>query len=356
MALRTTHFIRDEHANFPTWRFSLSVSLHGLAFAAVVALIGVSGVAYGAKPTEQGVQRIDPALDSLISSDAKVEKVASGFGFTEGPVWKDGALWFSDVFRNVIQSVTPAGEVGVVLRAAGGLADPAPKYAGSNGMIVTTEGDVLIAQHGARRIVKLNKDASITPYITQYDGKRLNSPNDMAYHPDGSLYFTDPPYGLPKGDEDPAKDLPYSGIFRFSDGKVQLVNSDLSRPNGVAVSPDGRVLYVANSGPKMLWMRYEVAQDGTLRNGRVLANVTDDNGAGPPDGLKVDEQGNVWASGPGGVWIFSPNGTLLGRLRLPEVVANLTWATDSSMLYMTGSSSIYRVRTAVRSGAAAPKK
>jgi gluconolactonase len=301
-------------------------------------------------PGVGSIVRLDPALDSLVPRDAYIEKVASGFQFTEGPLWRpDGRLWFSDVVGNVVRSVTPTGQVEVLIKESGGSSSAPPgSFIGSNGMVADKDGYVLLCQHTNRRIARVSKDLKVTPYIERFQGKRLNSPNDLVYRSDGSLYFTDPPYGLLKQDDDPAKELKFNGVFRYAGGKLQLLVKDLTRPNGIAFSPDEKILYVANSDEKhKIWMRYDVATDGTVSNGRVFADVTAEKEAGVPDGMKVDSLGNVYASGPGGVWVFAPDGKHLGTIKPPETPSNCGWAEDGKTLYITAVTSVYRIKLAV---------
>ena len=295
------------------------------------------------------IERLDPALDALVAPGTVIEKVAGGFKFTEGPLWRpDGTLWFSDVPGNVIRSKTPAGEVKIVIENAGGLSNGTPDaFIGSNGMAQAPDGSVWVAQHGARQIARVAPDHTLTPVVSRFEGKRFNSPNDLVFAKDGALYFTDPPYGLAKQDDDPAKELRFNGVYRFSNGRIQAVVRDLNRPNGLAFSPDGKILYVNNSDPaKNLVMRYDVAADGTLVNGRVFANVTSKID-GLADGMKVDAKGNLYTTGPGGVWVLSPTGTHLGTIAPPETPANCAWGDDGKTLYMTAVTGIYRVRTLV---------
>ena len=183
----------------------------------------------------------------------------------------------------------------------------------------------------------------------KYEGKRLNSPNDAVYKSDGALYFTDPPYGLVKQDQDPKKELAFNGIYRLAQGKLQLLYKDLTRPNGIAFSPDEKHLYVGNSdASRKIWMRFEVKPDGTIANGKVFYDVTKESAEGLPDGMKVDQKGNLYCTGPGGIWVFSPDGKHLGTIRPPEVPANLAWGDrDGKTLYITARTGLYRVRTNV---------
>jgi gluconolactonase len=296
------------------------------------------------------IVRLDPAFDALVPRDARIEKVAGGFQFTEGPLWRpDGRLWFSDVVGNVVRSVTPSGQVEVLIRNSGGVSSaPAGSFIGSNGMAADKDGTVLLCRHTGRDIVRVGKDLQVVPYLEKFEGKRFNSPNDLVFRSDGSLYFTDPPYGLLKQDDDPAKELKFNAVFRYAGGKLQAVIQDLTRPNGIAFSPDQNVLYIANSDDKhKVWMRYDVAADGTVSNGRVFADVTAEKEDGTPDGMKVDSLGNVYGSGPGGLWVFSPEGKHLGTIKPPETPANCNWGDDGKTLYITARTSVYRIRLAV---------
>lgn len=295
------------------------------------------------------IERLDPAFDALVAPDAAIEKVAGDFMFTEGPLWRpDGTLWFSDVQGNVLRSVTPDGKVTVLIEHSGGVSDAPPgAFIGSNGLAEAPDGSVWMVQHGARQVVRIGPDRTLTPVVSTFEGKRFNSPNDLVFGPDGALYFTDPPYGFAKQDEDPAKEIPFNGVYRFANGQVQALVRDLNRPNGLAFSPDFKVLYVNNSdAAKNLVMRYDVAADGTLANGRALADLTS-TVDGLADGLKVDAKGNLYTSGPGGIWVLSPEGTHLGTIRPPETPANCAWGDDGKTLYMTAVTGIYRVRTLV---------
>src|SRR6266550_62421 len=189
-------------------------------------------------PAAGSILRVDPALDALVPKDARIEKLAGGFQFTEGPVWRtEGVLWFSDVVGNVVRQWSPDGSVKVLIENAGGRTDAPPgSFIGPNGEINDKDGAALICQHSGRRIVRVGKDLQITPLVERFEGKRFNSPNDLVYKSDGSLYFTDPPYGLLKQDDDPAKELKFNGVFRYAGGKLQVVVKDLTRPNGLAFS------------------------------------------------------------------------------------------------------------------------
>jgi gluconolactonase len=311
--------------------------------------LAVAAVLAAAPSGVGNIERLDAALDALVAPGTVIEKVAGGFKFTEGPLWRpDGTLWFSDVQGNVVRSVTPAGKVTVLIQNSGGVSNAPPDaFIGSNAMAQAPDGSVWIAQHGARQIVRIGADHSLTPVVSRFEGKRFNSPNDLVFAKDGALYFTDPPYGLAKQDDDPAKELTFNGVYRFANGRLQAVVRDLNRPNGLAFSPDGRILYVNNSDPaKNLVMRYDVVADGTLANGRVLANLTS-KVDGLADGMKVDAKGNIFTAGPGGVWVLSPAGKHLGTIAPPETPANCAWGDNGKTLYMTAVTSVYRVRTLV---------
>ncbi len=297
------------------------------------------------------IVRLDPALDALIPRDAVVEKLAGGFTFIEGPVWRpNGVLWFSDVVGNVVRQWSPDGKVIEILRPGGydGHSLPAGGFNGPNGSTTSTDGSVVLCQHGNRRIVRIDSKMNITTVVDHFEGKKLNAPNDLVYRSDGSLYFTDPPYGLPKGDDDPSKELPFNGVFKLSNGMLQVLVKDMTRPNGLAFSPDEKTLYVANSDEHYrMWMRFDVNADGTLRNGRIFADVSAEREDGLPDGMKIDAIGNIWATGPGGVWVFTPDGRHLGTIKLPEQPANCAWGEDGKTLFMTAVTGLYSVRTSV---------
>jgi len=306
---------------------------------------------------------LDASFDSLVPKDAVIEKAGTGFQFTEGPLWRpDGHLWFSDVTGklrslqpfvrfapNVVRSITPDGKVQVLIEKARGETNAPPgSFIGPNAMIADKDGYVLLCQHTNRRIVRLDKDLKQTVYRDKFEGKRFNSPNDLVYKHDGALYFTDPPYGLQKQDDDPAKELKFNGVFRYANGKLQPVIKDLSRPNGIAFSPDEKILYISNSDEKhRLWMRYDVDADGTVSNGKILYDATSDPEQGLPDGMKVDSRGNIYSSGPGGLWVFSPDGKHIGTIKPGESPANCAWAEDGKTLYITASTSVYRIKLAV---------
>lgn len=322
-------------------------------------------------PTKQAetlgtIERLDAALDSIVPPTARIERLAQGFQFVEGPYYsRQGYLLFSDVQGNVIRKWTPQGGVVEFRRAAGydGKDAPADAFIGPNGITIDPKGGLVICEHGNRRISRIDQAGKVTTLIDKYQGKRLNSPNDVVFKSDGSMYFTDPPYGLPKGDDDPAKELKFNGVYRLDTrGKLTLLNSEMTRPNGLAFSPGENFLYVANSdAARKVWMKFEVKPDGTLGQGTVFADVTAETADGLPDGMKVDQKGNVYGTGPGGVWIFSPEGKHLGTIKPPEVPANVAWGkaaeTDAqaamtatepaTALYMTARTGLYRIELSI---------
>lgn len=301
-------------------------------------------------PANPNLVRLDPTFDQLVARDATIDKVATGFKFLEGPLWRSsGNLWFSDLVGNILYQTTPDGVVTPMLNPGGDNRKDPPKggYIGPNGMAVAPGGNVALCQHGNRRIVELSPDMKVKVLVERSaDGKHLNSPNDVVYTPDGSLYFTDPPFGLAKANEDPAKEEPYNGVYRYKDGKAVAIIKDIALPNGIAFSPDFKALYISNSDDKQrLWMRYDVNADGTVSNGRVFADASSSLDMGVPDGMRVDSAGNVYATGPGGIWVFSPDGKHLGTIKTPEQPSNLTFGNaDGKTIYITATSSVYKIR------------
>lgn len=303
-------------------------------------------------PHEVNVEviRLDPALDTIVPPNPKIFKLAEGFQFTEGPVWvpEGGYLLFSDPNNNTIYKYTPNGELSVFREKSGYTGADIAEYGqpGSNGLALDPQGRLTINEHGNRRVTRLEKDGRLTVLAERYEGKRLNSPNDLVYRSDGTLYFTDPPFGLPKFFEDPRKELPHSGVFSLHNGTVRLISTDLNGPNGIAFSPDEKYLYVGNwDEKKKVVMRYEVNMDGTLSKGRVFFDMTGAPGEDAIDGVKVDQQGNLYVSGPGGLWVISPAGKHLGTIIPPRHPHNFAWGDeDGKTLYLTARSALYRMR------------
>jgi gluconolactonase len=298
------------------------------------------------------VVRLGPALDRILPRGATIEKLAGGFQFIEGPVWHpDGYLLFSDPNANTIYRWTPEGSVSVFRTHSGYTGADIGEYhqPGSNGLTLDREGLLTINEHGNRRVTRLERTGQITVLADRYEGKRLNSPNDLVYRSDGTLYFTDPPFGLPKAFDDPRKELGFSGVYMVKDSQVTLLTKELSGPNGIAFSPDERYLYVDNWDlRRKVLMRYDVNPDGTIAGGKVFHDFTRLPEPVALDGIKVDQQGDVYVSAPGGVWILSPAGKPLGRIVPPEHDANFTFGdADGRSLYLTASTGLYRVRVNV---------
>jgi gluconolactonase len=298
------------------------------------------------------VVRVDPALDAVIAPDAQIEQVATGFGFTEGPVWDPaGALLFSDPNENNIYRWTEDGGVAVFRANSGytGVDIGAYGQPGSNGLTFDAAGRLTIAEHGNHRISRLERNGVLTVLADHYQGQRLNSPNDLVYRSDGTLYFTDPPFGLPAFFDDPMKELEYSGVYSWRDGELRLEATDLSGPNGVAFSPDESFLYVTNwDTARKVVMRDPVAPDGRLGSGEVFFDMTGAPGEEALDGIKVDQAGNLFVSGPGGAWVISQDGSHLGTIRAPELAANFAWGgADGRTLYKTARTGVYRIRTEI---------
>ena len=299
--------------------------------------------------TKADVRRIDPALDAIVPDGLMIDKLADGFIFTEGPAWvPDGYLLFSDPNANTIYRWTPDGQVSVFRTKSGYTGADVAEYGqpGSNGITLDPDGRVTIDEHGNRRVVRIEKTGAVTVLADRFQGKRLNSPNDLVYRSDGALFFTDPPFGLPKAFDDRRKELPYSGVFSLKNGVLKLVASDLSGPNGIAFSPDERYLYVGNWDPKKkVVMRYPVNPEATLGKGEVFFDMTGAPGDDALDGVKVDVHGNLYVSGPGGLWILSADGKHLGTIVGPEHPHNLAWGDeDGRTLYLTAQTGLYRVR------------
>jgi gluconolactonase len=304
--------------------------------------------------TPLNVDRLDPSIDSIIPAGAQLERVATGFKWVEGPVWIGDSLYFAEIPSNSIRKWTPGKGDSIWLQPSGykGSAPYGGPESGTNGMTLDAQGRLTVAGHAQRDVLRfetLDPAQAPTVLVDSYQGKRLSSPNDLVYRSDGSLYST-------QHDDDPLKQLKVNGVYRIphavdhkpgapaDNAGIQLLISDLTRPNGIAFSPGEKYLYVNNSEPKKIWMRYRVKPDGTLTEPKLLYDATADPRPGSPDGMKVDVQGNIYSAGPGGVWIFSPEGKPLGTIVMPEKVGNLTFAgADRKTLYIAASSGIYRV-------------
>ena len=317
----------------------------------------------GAEEFPAKVERLDPALDAIVPQGATWRRVASGFTWVEGPIWiHSGYLMFADISSNSIRKIEPDGKVSIWLQPSGyrGAEPYGGKEPGTNGMTLDSKGRLTVAGHAGRNVLRfesMDPHGTVTVLADSYQGKKLSSPNDLVYGPDGSLYFTDPPYGLrTQGDSDPAKELKVNGVYRIPNAlnqkpgappnraAVQLLVSDLERPNGIAFSPDNKWLYVSNTLPKK-WMRYPVKKDGSLGGGSVFVDASSDNRNGSPDGMKIDTNGNVYAAGPGGVWIISPAGKHLGTILTDKNTANMAWGGEDGMtLYTTTTDTVFSIR------------
>ena len=306
-------------------------------------------------PHEVNVEivRVDPGIDAIVPPNPKIFKLAEGFQFTEGPIWvnsngkSSGYLLFSDPNANTIYKYIPDGLLSVFKKNSGYAGKDVADYfqPGSNGLTLDREGRLTINEHGNRRVTRVEKDGKLTVLADRYEGKRLNSPNDLVYRSDGTLFFTDPPFGLPKFYDDPRKELPYSGVFALRNGQLKLSSTDLKGPNGIALSPDEKYLYVGNWDPKKkVVMRYNLDAEGNLSNGKVFFDMTKAPGEDAIDGVKVDQQGNLYVSGPGGLWLISPEGKHLGTIKAPKNPHNLAWGgPDGKTLYMTAGNTLYRM-------------
>ena len=334
-----------------------------IKFACSISTIGVAilflAMPRAARPQDSGpIAKMDPGLDDIVSVDAKIEKVAGDFAFTEGPVWShDGYLLFSDIPNNVINKLTPDGKISAFLSNSGysgSGALPVPKpflvdgparspyMIGSNGLTFDKSGALIFCEHGNRRVERMDKEGKRSFAANGYNGRKLNSPNDVVVKSDGSIYFTDPPFGLVSTHSQ--QEQPFAGVYRVKGDKMEVLIKDLEAPNGLAFSPYEKFLYVDNSIAKT-YVRYEVKKDGTLENGKVFYDASKDPGDGVPDGMKVDTLGNIYATGPGGMYIFGPDGKVLGKIKFPEQPSNLAWGdADGKTLYVTARTSVYRIR------------
>jgi gluconolactonase len=298
------------------------------------------------------IVRHDARIDSILPRDARLEVIADGFNWLEGPVWnrEQGHLLFSDIPANSIYRWDSESGVRLFMKPSGysGSEPFEGREPGSNGLTFDATGRLVICEHGDRRIRRLEPDGSKTVLVERYRGKRLNSPNDAVYHSSGDLYFTDPPFGLPKAFDDPHKELGFSGVYRLTpDGKLHLLEDGIKAPNGIAFSPDEKTLYLTDVDPqRMAWLAYDVADDGSIRRGRVFFSAMrwKEKRAGAPDGIKVDTDGNLYGAGPEGLYIFAPDGTHLGTVFTGVPTGNLAWGEDGSTLFVTADAQVLRLR------------
>ena len=326
-----------------------------LLFAGAVAIALVMG-GQTPPPESMRIERLDPALDKLIDPNAKIEVLAQGHDWTEGPLWikRGGYLLFSDIPKNSIYRWKEGEGEKLYLQPSGYTSkEPRGGETGSNGLLLDREGRLVLCQHGDRRMARMDAPLDspkpqFVPLAVRHQGKRFNSPNDAVFRSNGDLYFTDPAYGLEKQWEDPAREIPFAGVYRRSaSGEIALLTSDMTRPNGIAFSPDERRLYVAQSDAKAaIWRVFDVKRDGTIENSRVLFDATSmvAGKKGLPDGLKIDTEGNLFATGPGGVLVITPDGKHLGTIATGQATSNCAFGDDGRTLYMTADDYLMRVR------------
>jgi len=318
-------------------------------FCGIAAFVFVVGVGSGVAQQKSGVVKLDPALDEIVPTDAKLEPLLTDEQFHEGPIWvpaaSGGYLLFSNIEKGMMHKWSDTGGASIYLKYPGSsdqnITTDTPTLYGSNGMTLDSQHRVVFCAPNLRAILRLEKDGKVTVLADRYEGKRLTEPNDIVYKSDGSLYFTDM---LPPGEENERKvELP-PAVFMLRKGSLEPVARELERPNGLAFSPDDKYLYVNDSHDKTMW-RFDVQANGTLANGRILVNMSSDLAPGVPDGMKVDKKGYIYDSGPGGVWFLSPEGKHLGTLLTPSVVSNLAFGEpDGKTLFITLHTGLYRIR------------
>lgn len=324
---------------------------------ALVALSKIDATSLAQPQQAQALQkidiiRLDPGFDKLVPINVPVERIVVGRKWVEGPVWhrKGNYLLFSDIPVNSVIKWQEGKGASVFLSPSGysgkmPFDGPEP---GSNGLAFDGEGRLVLAEHGDRRIARLGKNGKQTTLVDRFEGKRINSPNDLVFRSNGDLYFTDPPFGLPKSYDDPRKEIPFQGVYKYSaNGKLTLLSKDIKAPNGIAFSPDEKKLYISNADPmNAVWMVYDVKTDGSIENGKVLFNATawTKNKLGVPDGMKVDREGNIFAAGPGGIHVISPEGKHLGSIETGVPTGNVAWGENGSSLFITSNSNVFRLK------------
>ncbi len=330
------------------------MSCYKLAMKKLLALLTIPLIASAAEPHvfSGSIERFDLAFDALVAPDAKIEKLAEGFHWSEGPTWFAGGVVFSDVPENIAYRWQEGSTKAEIFLKPSGMSTPTEGFReqGSNGLSHDAEGHLILCQHGDRRIARMIAPGKFETIADRYDGKRFSSPNDLAIRKNGDIYFTDPPYGLDKLNDSPLKEMPFNGVYRVTPGKpVALVVKDLTFPNGIAFSPDEKILYIAVSDPAATRiMAYEVKDDGSVGEGRTFFDaepLKKPELKGACDGMKVDTAGNLWSTGPGGVLVISPAGKLLGRILTGEPTGNCTWGDDGSSLYICANMFLLRVKT-----------
>lgn len=302
------------------------------------------------------IEHTDPGLEGIINKDARVEIIADGFDWSEGPLWiaDKGMLLFSDIPQNTVHKWTPEKGLETYLKPSGYTgATPRGGELGSNALILNREGKLVLCQHGDRRLAQMDTaldhpDSVFSSIADNYQGKKFNSPNDVIMRSNGDYFFTDPPYGMEQRENDPVRELPFHGVFKVSgSGAVTLLTDSITRPNGLAFTPDEKTIIIANSDPqKAVWYMFDIGANDALTNPRLLRDVTEDakTAQGLPDGLKIDRKGNIFATGPGGVWIFNKFGQLLGKIKVPVPASNCALAEQDRVLYITADRYVLRVK------------
>lgn len=296
--------------------------------------------------------RLDPKFDKLVPLNVHVERIVSGRKWVEGPVWnrRESYLLFSDIPANSVFKWQPGQGTSIFLKPSGysGKAPFAGREPGSNGLTYDPEGRLVLAEHGDRRIGRLETSGKHTTLVDRFEGKRVNSPNDLVFRSNGDLYFTDPPFGLPKSFDDPRRETPFQGVYKYAkDGRLTLLSKDIKAPNGIAFSPDETKLYISNADPmNAVWMVFDVKPDGTIANGQVLFDATGwtKNKPGAPDGMKIDREGHIFGAGPGGVHVLSPQGKHLGSIETGVPTGNVAWGEDGSSLFITSNTNVFRLK------------
>ena len=306
-----------------------------------------------ARPIQQiDIVRLDSHFDKLVPLNVIIERIVSGRRWVEGPVWnrKENYLLFSDIPTNSIIKWQEGKGTSVFFKPSGytGTRPFEGAEPGSNGLAFDSEGRLVSAEHGDRRIGRLEPNGKKITLVDRYQGKRINSPNDVVFKTNGDLYFTDPPFGLPKSFDDPRKEIPFQGVYKYSkDGKLTLLTKEIKAPNGIAFSPDEKKLYISNADPmNAVWLVFDVEAGGTIDNGRVFFNATawTESKSGVPDGMKVDREGNIFAAGPGGIHVISPDGKHFGSIETGVPTGNLAWGEDGSSLFITSNTNVYRLK------------
>jgi gluconolactonase len=358
--------------SYAWWQLVFTVPCLVLTLAYASSAVGAEPMDVNARPVGK-IERFDPALDAIVDSNAKIEILAEGLNWSEGPVWwkEGGSLLFSDIPRNSIYRWKEGEGLSLFLRPSGYTAS-APRHGaapppqgvdeqGSNGLAIDPQGRLILCQHGDRRVARLKAPlkpgaepaAEFETIADRWEGKRFNSPNDLTLHNSGAVYFTDPPYGLEKGGDTTTRDLDFNGVYRAGpDGAVTLVTREMTKPNGIALSADQKTLFVGQSDSGMpVWRRFEVKADGSLGPGEVFFNAKElvaKGLSGSPDGFKIDQQGNLLATGPGGVLVISPTGKHLGTISTGQLISNCAFGDDGSTLYMTSHMYLCRVKLKTR--------